>query len=361
VAVQPLASGEVSFIANDFSQYVSAAGLSGPEQRDPGAGRWTDGPAAKFSFTLLHYVFDGVMIKLDIIPFLRMDAIEEQVVNVRANGTEVANWTLVDPWPRRHVIFIERSLVPASNVIELDFEIPNCTSPESLGLNEDKRALGLKFQRLVWEARKSRPPPNDLVWQFGRLVGSEARKSFDQKIETGFWSRFATGTNVLDIGFKGYNPTGGVVPILEGAIGVDIDYPGYDGRTLPFSNGSQDMVYSSHCLEHIPDFIKAIQEWHRVTKVGGHIITVVPSAHLYERRKRPPSKHNDSHVRFYTPSSLLAEFEAALEPNTYRVRHLRENDWGYNYGARPDTHPSGCYEIEFVAEKIESPDWKLAE
>jgi SAM-dependent methyltransferase len=166
-----------------------------------------------------------------------------------------------------------------------------------------------------------------------------------------------TGPAVLDIGFKGHIDD--AVPIIEGAIGVDTDYPGYDGRILPFHTESQDAVYSSHCLEHIPDYVIAIQEWYRVTKVGGHIITVVPSALLYERRRRMPSPWNYTHVRCYTCTSLLNEFEVALAPNSYRIRHLAENDAGYNYDMPADEHPCGCYEIELVIEKIKRPSWHV--
>jgi SAM-dependent methyltransferase len=190
-----------------------------------------------------------------------------------------------------------------------------------------------------------------------RPVGGEARKSYAAKAKSGFWQRFMTGPVVLDIGFKGH--LDGTVPIMEGAIGVDVDYPGYDGRILPFANESCDAVYSSHCLEHIPDYIIAIQEWYRVTKVGGHIVTVVPSALLYERRRRVPSLWNWTHVRCYTCTSLLGEFEAALAPNSYRVRHLVENDTGYDYNVPLDQHPLGCYEIELVVEKIKLPPWQI--
>ncbi len=105
-----------------------------------------------------------------------------------------------------------------------------------------------------------------------------------------------------------------------------LNYPGYDGRTLPFADESQDAVYSSHCLEHIADYIQAIRDWYRVIKYGGHIIAVVPHAHLYERRKRPPLRNGD-HKRSYTPNSSLSEFDQALPPNSYRIRHLFENDW----------------------------------
>ena len=163
---------------------------------------------------------------------------------------------------------------------------------------------------------------------------------------------------MLDVGFKGYD--GGVVPIVDGAIGIDLDYPGYDGLTLPFPDDSQDAVYSSHCLEHIPNHLQVIRDWYRVTKVGGHIITVVPNAMLYERKLRPPSRIAGwNHLRFYTPQRLLAEFESVLTPNTYRVRHLAENDANYSYHYPTERHPDGCYEIELVIEKRSPPDWGL--
>jgi hypothetical protein len=189
----------------------------------------------------------------------------------------------------------------------------------------------------------------------GSRVGTGARKSFDDKLASGFWSRFITGPNVLDVGSKGSEKD--VVPIVESAIGADLGYPGYDGLTLPFLDESQGTVYSSHSLEHIPNYLQVIQDLYRVTKLGDHIITVVPNLMLYERKHRPPSRW--AHQRFYTPSSLLAEFERALKPNSYRVRHLADNDVGYRYDIPVDRHPDGCYEIELVAEKIQPPAWNL--
>ncbi len=247
-----------------------------------------------------------------------------------------------------------------SGDVVLEMHIPTGVRPALLGLGDDLRYLGLMLGRLSWEEGRVRRP-FDLSGERGRPVGREARMSFDAKIDSGFWTRFVTGPAVLDIGFKGDDTLGPVVPILPGAIGVDTDYPGYDGRILPFESDSQDAVYSSHCLEHIPDFIKAIQEWYRVVRVGGHIITVVPSAHLYERRRRVPSRWNPDHKRVYTPASLLAEFEAALVANSYRVRYLAENDAGYQYVLPPHVHAEGCHEIELVIEKIVPPDWSLAE
>jgi SAM-dependent methyltransferase len=190
-----------------------------------------------------------------------------------------------------------------------------------------------------------------------RPVGYESRKSFAEKCRSGFWARYVTGPAVLDIGFRGFlgEDQPEALPIMPGAIGIDLDYPGYDGMTLPFADESQDAVYSSHCLEHVPHYIQAIQDWYRVLKFGGHMITVVPHAFLYERARRPPSRWNPDHKRFYTPASLLAEFEQALPPNAYRVRHLADNDAGYDYGVPLDEHPTGCLEIELVIQKLRAP------
>ena len=138
-----------------------------------------------------------------------------------------------------------------------------------------------------------------------------------------------------------------------------MDYPGYDGRTLPFADESQDAIYSSHCLEHIPDVINALQDWYRVVRQGGHIIIAVPSMHLFERRRRPPSRWNTEHLRMYSPASILSEIEAALEPNSYRIRFLEENDQEYNYSLGIEKPPYGNYEITVVIQKIEKPLWRL--
>lgn len=52
--------------------------------------------------------------------------------------------------------------------------------------------------------------------------------------------------------------------------GGDVDHKG-DARRLPFQDGTFDVVYSSHCIEHIPWYqVEAtLNEWQRVVKPGG--------------------------------------------------------------------------------------------
>jgi len=195
-----------------------------------------------------------------------------------------------------------------------------------------------------------------MKYDLNRNVGGEARRTYKDKCQSGFFDLYMQGEG-LDIGFQGYEQN--IVPILENCIGVDLGYPGYDGKTLPFQNESKDYVFSSHALEHIEDYKTAIREWFRVTKIYGHIVTLVPHQYLYEKRRFKPSRYNEGHFRFYTPASLMTEIEESLEPNSYRVRILEDGDKEFNYSIPPQHHSSGQYEILLVLQKIPKPHWSL--
>jgi SAM-dependent methyltransferase len=190
-----------------------------------------------------------------------------------------------------------------------------------------------------------------------RKVSGEAAKTYAVRRDSGFFDRYLSGNSLLDIGFRGGESQ--AVPITEAAIGIDLDFPGYDGLKLPFPDASQDAVFSSHCLEHIRDPVTALREWYRVTKVGGFMIVIVPHQYLYEKKIRPPSNWSQDHLVFYTPASLLADVESALKPNSYRIRHFCDNDLWFDYTIGPDQHSFGCYEIELVLQKIEEPTWTV--
>ena len=191
-----------------------------------------------------------------------------------------------------------------------------------------------------------------------RLVGYESRKAYAARCASGFWDRYLDGPLVLDIGYRG--GTFNAVPIIDYAVGIDLDSPGYDGFHLPFGDGEVDAVHASHVLEHVAPPENYLREWFRVLRVGGHLVLMVPSLMLYERRLTvPPSRWSPEHLRAYSPATLLAEIEGALEPNTYRVRHLADNDTGYDYGLPPEQHPTGCLEIECCIQKIAPPKWSV--
>jgi SAM-dependent methyltransferase len=57
----------------------------------------------------------------------------------------------------------------------------------------------------------------------------------------------------------------------------DPDIHIYDGRQIPFDDGTFDVVFSSHVLEHIGDIDEALVEMARVLKSGGVAVHIIPS------------------------------------------------------------------------------------
>ena len=358
--------GTVDLTSRGSLEQLAIQGLARPEPE----GSWTNARDVRLSFAIDPAHTGDVLLNVELAAFLDPIKLPEQRILVSVNATPCSAWMIREPrWQLRPIILPARAH-HQDLVVSVGFAIPTCRAPAELDLGPDTRQLGINIRRLMFSVMPAAPgylaPASTIQLVPGRRVGTEARRTYDEKIDSGFWARYITGPRVLDIGAKGNDDSGtplqhgAGLPVIEGAIGIDLDFPGYDGTTLPFPSDSQDAVYSSHSLEHIHDQITAIREWHRVLKVGGHIIVAVPHAHLYERRSQPPSRWNGSHVRMYTAASLLAAFEAALPANSYRVRHLYEDDRGYRYEDPPDRHAAGGYEIELVVEKIRMPAWSVA-
>jgi hypothetical protein len=92
--------------------------------------------------------------------------------------------------------------------------------------------------------------------------------------------------------------------------------------------------------------------------VGGMLIVSVPHQFLYERKLRLPSRRNRLHRRFYTPNTLMADIEEAVDPCEFQLRFLAENDDRYDYKASLNSEPSGGQDIVVALEKIARPSWR---
>jgi len=134
-----------------------------------------------------------------------------------------------------------------------------------------------------------------------------------------------------------------------------------DAQELPGVPAEQfDWVYSSHCLEHLPDPHAALRRWWEVLKPGGWLLLVVPDEDLYEQGCWP-SGFNGEHQwsftvhksRSWSPKSLnLADLIAALPE--HQVWSLRTCDQGYDYsgGAWDRTHGPAEAQIEALVRKL---------
>ena len=65
------------------------------------------------------------------------------------------------------------------------------------------------------------------------------------------------------------------------------------------ADNSYNFVHSSHCLEHMYDPYEAFDNWLRICKPGGHIITTIPDEDLYEQGQWP-STFNGDHKTSWT-------------------------------------------------------------
>lgn len=90
---------------------------------------------------------------------------------------------------------------------------------------------------------------------------------------------------------------------FPGATPIDISFNnGYSAHKLP--DKKVDYVISSHCLEHIPDWVRVLDYWISVIKPKGHIFLYLPD---YSQEYWRPW-NNKKHVNILTPQIISDYF-----------------------------------------------------
>lgn len=87
-----------------------------------------------------------------------------------------------------------------------------------------------------------------------------------------------TGWQASILESKGYDVSAIDIPESNYAENCVREVIQYDGRHLPFEDGSFDIVFSSNVLEHIPHVREFQTEIHRVLKADGCVIHILPSS-----------------------------------------------------------------------------------
>ena len=91
---------------------------------------------------------------------------------------------------------------------------------------------------------------------------------------------------------------------LEGAIGVDLaDDTPYHANNLP--PGKHDYIFSSHCLEHVDNWVETLELWLDSVRSGGTLFLYLPD--FSQEYWRP--WHNRKHKHCLTPEILRGFFE----------------------------------------------------
>lgn len=85
-------------------------------------------------------------------------------------------------------------------------------------------------------------------------------------LEIGCGARTITPTNrtILSDGFSEHGVHDSIAKVF------------FKGDQIPYADGSFDFILNEHVLEHITNPIKAINEWVRTLKIGGHLYLFLP-------------------------------------------------------------------------------------
>ncbi len=114
---------------------------------------------------------------------------------------------------------------------------------------------------------------------------------------------------------------------LPFAIPVDPAMNEWDAYNLPsylyegeIKHEQFDYIFSSHCLEHLPDWVKALDYWYSKIKSGGVLFLYLPDHS--QSYWRPWS--NRKHLHCFTPEIIASYFED--QPNKWKLAFVSSID-----------------------------------
>lgn len=103
---------------------------------------------------------------------------------------------------------------------------------------------------------------------------------------------------------------------------------------IRFPDGSFDLIYCSHVLEHIPDDAQALREFWRVLKPGGEAVIIVPilaeitdeDATITDPKERLARFGQVDHVRVYGRDFQERLVTAGFSVKEYKTADLAQGD-----------------------------------
>jgi SAM-dependent methyltransferase len=87
---------------------------------------------------------------------------------------------------------------------------------------------------------------------------------------------------------------------FPGAQAIDLNFDDeWDAYNLP--EGEVDYIFSSHCLEHLPNWVDALDYWTSKIKTGGTLFLYLP--HYSQEYWRP--WNNRKHIHTFVPETIV--------------------------------------------------------
>jgi SAM-dependent methyltransferase len=154
---------------------------------------------------------------------------------------------------------------------------------------------------------------------FRRYVGGPGRRVLDLGCRYGALTRaYAAGHEVVGVDVD----RDALARAAE--IGVDTVWADVEER-LPFESSSFDVVVAGELLEHLRYPERVIAEAQRVLRPGGTLVGSIPNFFRLKNRLqfllgRTPDFFDDpTHLRFFSPSALLALLSGLEQPRLHFV------------------------------------------
>jgi SAM-dependent methyltransferase len=129
-----------------------------------------------------------------------------------------------------------------------------------------------------------------------KLVGAELDRGYDRSLEIGAGTGYFS-LNLLQAGVVRQatctDISPGMVSVLAGnaeRLGLDVRTARADAESLPFADGSFDLVLGHAVLHHLPDLECAFAEFHRVLRPGGRIVFAGEPSHFGDRLAAIPKR-----------------------------------------------------------------------
>lgn len=93
---------------------------------------------------------------------------------------------------------------------------------------------------------------------------------------------------------------------LPGSLPVNIDLDNVeDAHSLPKNQsdefGQWDYIFSSHCLEHLPDYVFALKEWQAAIRPGGQLFLYLPHPEM----EYWLPQNNPRHLHMFYPADIV--------------------------------------------------------
>jgi predicted SAM-dependent methyltransferase len=175
---------------------------------------------------------------------------------------------------------------------------------------------------------------------------NETSKANKRRRNDPFYDNLFKLKNVLDIG-------GGMDPWPKSAV-FDKDHGDANYIKTYLGKSKYEMVYSSHCLEHMNDPEQSLKDWYSLVEDGGFLFVVVPDFDLYEYGEWP-SRFGQGHLHAFSMVRESNDFLINVKDlvKDYNTLQIRLCDTNYNYKEKKLDQTLGDAEanIEIIIEK----------